>query len=76
MNRRRRIAQLRAISYAYTAMYRRDAIHTLADMGVDFYAYCKRFNYNGSPCKLLTDFNRGAKRTVSNVNQFREEANV
>lgn len=66
-------AQLNAISRSYTAKYRKEAIEELAAIGVNYDAYCKAFNYKGSPCKLITDYKDGARRTVENINRFKSE---
>lgn len=71
--RRYRKAQLNAISRSYTAKYRKEALAGLTEIGVDFDAYCRAFGYKGSPCKLLTDINAGAKKTLANVEALRKE---
>ena len=48
-------------------------IDELLDMGIDYYAYCYRFDYSGSPRRLLNDIQRGSKQTLKNLAIMEEE---
>lgn len=48
-------------------------IDELLDMGIDYYAYCYRFDYAGSPRRLLNDILRGSKQTLKNLAIMEDE---
>lgn len=49
------------------------AINELHDLGVDYSLYCRRFEYAGSPIRLLNDIMRGSKRTLHKLFIILEE---
>lgn len=48
-------------------------IYELLDMGIDYYAYCYRFDYAGTPRRLLNDIQRGSRQTMQNLAKMEEE---
>lgn len=71
-----RKSQLNAISRAYTAKHRKDAEQGLLLYGITYEAYCAKFNYKGSPRRLLTDISRDAAATLNNVDDLRRETYI
>ena len=66
-------SQKRAISYAVTKRNQNRALQELDEIGVDYYAYCERFVYSGSPVRLLNDIQRGSRKTLQNLAILEEE---
>ena len=67
-----RRAQLNAISRSYTERNRKHALEALQAMGIDYEAYCRRFNYKASPCHLLNAVNDKKAATMNNVKTLLE----
>lgn len=63
-------SQLNAISRSYTKKAQSTAICKLLKQGIVFKDYCKFANYKGTPVKLCTLIESGAKRTLLNVNNY------
>lgn len=49
------------------------AVLELHEMGVDYSEYCRRFEYEGTPIRLLNDIQRGSRQTMENLAIIEEE---
>ena len=61
------------IIYDSLANRQQDALDELYDLGVDYFKYCYRFEYSGTPRRLLNDIQRGSKKTLKNLAEMEEE---
>ena len=61
------------VIYDSAAKLQQAAIDELNEMGVDFYRYAYRFEYSGSPRRLLNDIQRGSRQTLKNLAIMEEE---
>ena len=48
-------------------------IDELLEMGIDYYAYCYRFDYAGTPRRLLNDIQRESRQTLKNLSIMEDE---
>lgn len=49
------------------------AVLELREMGVNYFEYCHRFEYEGTPIRLLNDIQRGSRQTLENLAIMEEE---
>ena len=61
------------IIYDSAANLQQKALDELYNMGVDFFKYVYRFEYSGTPRRLLNDIQRGSKQTLKNLAIMEEE---
>ena len=59
--------------YDSAANLQQSAQDELYQMGVDFFRYAYRFEYAGTPRRLLNDIQRGSKQTLNNLAEMEEE---
>lgn len=64
-------AQLHAISRSYTERAQKKAVAELKAAGVDYTAFCKMFNYHGSPVLLLTQIQQRKAATLEKISSFK-----